>query len=103
MVQVQARTCEGCGKPKGCIPIAGGYWHLKCWRASERSVEKIERPADLIAAVDALRGPGGRRHKLPPGECKYCDGEKGSFHPSHDASSGCESGKHNHCTCDSCF
>ena len=44
-----------------------------------------------------------RRHKLPPGECSYCDGEKGDFHPPHDASRGCESGGHNHCSCDNCF
>ncbi len=47
-----------------------------------------------------------RRHKLPPGECKYCDHEReisNDFHPSHDATNGCESGKHNHCTCDKCF
>lgn len=44
-----------------------------------------------------------RRHKLPPGECSYCDGVKGDFHPPHDASDRCESGKHNHCSCDECF
>ena len=44
-----------------------------------------------------------RRHKLPAGECKYCDGEKGTFHPSHDASDKCESGKRAHCSCDTCF
>ncbi len=44
-----------------------------------------------------------RRHKLPPGECKYCDEEEGHFHPPHDASSRCESGKHAHCSCDTCF
>jgi hypothetical protein len=42
-----------------------------------------------------------RRHKVPG--CSYCDGEKTSFHPSHDASSRCESGKRNHCSCDACF
>lgn len=50
--------------------------------------------------------PQPRRHKAPPGECKYCDDMRFAgedFHPSHDASSRCESGKHNHCTCDTCF
>ena len=34
--------------------------------------------------------------------CRGCelDGNRG---PSHDASWGCESGKHPHCTCDECF
>jgi hypothetical protein len=47
-----------------------------------------------------------RRHKLALGECKFCDHERAQgndFHPSHDASLRCESGKHNHCTCDVCF
>ena len=62
-----------------------------------------ERPANLLAAVEALRGPSARRHKLPKGECQSCDRETSDFHPSHDASERCESGKHNHCTCDTCF
>lgn len=59
----------------------------------------------LLENVEALRG-GSRRHKLPPGECKYCDRERdagSTFHPPHDASQRCESGKHSHCTCDTCF
>lgn len=65
-----------------------------------------EKPADLIAAVDALAGPTSRRHKALPGDCSYCDRERAgnvSFHPPHDASSSCGSGKHNHCSCDTCF
>ena len=65
----------------------------------------VKRPENLLAAVDALRSTE-RRHKLPEGECTYCDRERAqgvSFHPSHDASSMCESGKHSHCTCDTCF
>lgn len=49
---------------------------------------------------------GSRRHKADPGECKFCDEERAKnsdFHPPHDASDRCESGKHNHCTCDTCF
>lgn len=47
-----------------------------------------------------------RRHKAPEGECATCDREReacNSFHPPHDASPNCESGKHNHCSCDMCF
>lgn len=47
-----------------------------------------------------------RRHKAPLGECKFCDEMRGvatDFHPSHDASPRCESGKHAHCSCDICF
>lgn len=49
---------------------------------------------------------GSRRHKLEPGECAYCDRERAAdtdFHPSHDASERCQSGKHAHCSCDTCF
>jgi hypothetical protein len=47
-----------------------------------------------------------RRHKLPKGECPYCDREReagNNFHPWHDASRYCKSGKRPHCTCDRCF
>lgn len=47
-----------------------------------------------------------RRHKAEPGECPTCDRERAKnsdFHPPHDASPRCESGKHNHCSCDTCF
>lgn len=46
------------------------------------------------------------RHKAPPGECAYCDRErelKNDFHPSHDASRNCKSGRRSHCSCDLCF
>lgn len=35
--------------------------------------------------------------------CKYCQNSKGTMHPNHFASSRCESGRRNHCTCDTCF
>jgi len=45
-----------------------------------------------------------RRQKAQSGECAYCDREgSNSFHPPHDASPRCESGKHSHCSCDTCF
>ena len=37
-------------------------------------------------------------------DCTYCAAHKpGEMMPPHDASSRCESGKRNHCTCDTCF
>lgn len=47
-----------------------------------------------------------RRHKVPAGACVTCDQERArgsDFHPSHDASPRCESGKRAHCSCDLCF
>jgi len=47
-----------------------------------------------------------RRRLAPPGECVVCDGMRASgetFAPLHDAHPRCESGKHSHCTCDTCF
>ena len=38
--------------------------------------------------------------------CTYCQGERergNTFFPSHHASERCQSGKRNHCTCDTCF
>jgi hypothetical protein len=64
--------------------------------------EGKETPLQIAAR---LRN-GTRRHKLPQGECAYCDRERAAnveFHPYHDASDRCQSGKHAHCTCDTCF
>ena len=42
-------------------------------------------------------------HNYDP-ECNYCIAHyRQSISPSHYASLGCESGGHNHCTCDVCF
>lgn len=46
------------------------------------------------------------RKKAGPGECSRCDefrAQGEDFHPNHYASSRCESGGRNHCTCDVCF
>lgn len=54
--------------------------------------------------TEGLHYKSGRRWKLPPGECKTCDEWRDEkFHPAHDASPRCQSGKHSHCTCDTCF
>jgi len=63
---------------------------------------------DHLKRVESLRAGCGvrRRHQLPKGECAYCDRERESgntFHPSHDASDQCRSGKRIHCSCDTCF
>lgn len=42
----------------------------------------------------------------PLGECNYCDREReqgNEFFPPHTARPSCQSGRHNHCTCDTCF
>lgn len=65
----------------------------------------IERPKDLQAAVNSLR-ISSRRHQVDDGACPYCDREKAAgntFHPSHDASENCQSGKYSHCSCGTCF
>ena len=49
-----------------------------------------------------LATPPPRRRRLPKGECPSCDRD-GPVGPSHDASPYCQSGKHPHCTCDTCF
>lgn len=52
------------------------------------------------------QAPARRQHKLEPGQCAYCDRERedgNDWHPSHDASQNCQSGKHPHCSCDTCF
>ena len=55
----------------------------------------------LFAAGAALRYFIRRQH-VP--ECSICARyAPGDFFPPHDASPRCESGRHNHCTCDTCF
>jgi hypothetical protein len=42
----------------------------------------------------------------PEGECSYCDRARATgdlMMPPHTASPRCESGNHNHCTCDRCY
>lgn len=43
-------------------------------------------------------------HYRPLGECTYCDAHRSDpMMPCHVASKNCESGKRNHCTCDTCY
>lgn len=43
-------------------------------------------------------------YRRPPGECAYCDAHRDDpMMPSHTASARCESGRHPHCTCDTCY
>lgn len=42
----------------------------------------------------------------PEGECAYCDRERAlgnKWFPPHTARPNCQSGRHNHCTCDGCY
>lgn len=42
----------------------------------------------------------------PEGECAYCDRERAQgnkWFPPHTARPQCQSGQHNHCTCDTCY
>jgi hypothetical protein len=51
---------------------------------------------------------GGTRERYVPDtekypECETCREINGGFGPRHEASINCRSGKHAHCTCDTCF
>lgn len=69
------------------------------------------KPATILPFREPEQSPaplyrGPRRYLLEPGECPYCDrlrDEKAYLYPPHDASQNCRSGKHSHCTCDTCF
>lgn len=55
-------------------------------------------------ATSVVRVKAARVIRAFDGECAYCDRNRhDNMMPPHDASSRCESGKHNHCTCDICF
>jgi hypothetical protein len=53
---------------------------------------------------EAAPQAGGRLRRMPVGKCNYCDQHgDNQMMPPHQPSRNCESGKHNHCTCDVCF
>lgn len=57
--------------------------------------------APILNAISGETKPG-----IYVDGCAYCEREKAAgntFFPRHFASDRCESGKHNHCTCDTCF
>lgn len=64
---------------------------------------KIERRSDgKFKPIDAQP----RRHCAAAGTCAICDAacaKDVTFHPPHDPSPRCESGKRAHCSCDICF
>lgn len=75
------------------------YVALDGWKADVRSAlhktKKVVRYGGLTPR---------RRHKVD--DCPTCweYSKDGNQHfPSHDASPRCESGRHNHCTCDTCW
>lgn len=67
--------------------------------------DRIALANEIFAEAHATAA-AAHRHKVPEGECAYCDRERAAgndFHPAHDASPRCESGKRAHCSCDTCF
>ena len=75
---------------------------------SKYTIEKVEM---YVVCVDGIR-LGVPTHKFGAEttlrrlekDCKYCN--ENAFEPmmpNHNASLRCESGRHNHCTCDTCF
>jgi hypothetical protein len=46
--------------------------------------------------------PCGNAEHEPCSQCEYI-AANGGFGPPHNASPKCESGRHSHCTCDTCF
>lgn len=69
-------------------------------------LSEINQPEENHDMAKDAAAPIHPRHKAPEGECVTCDRERATgnnFHPPHDASPRCESGWHNHCTCDTCF
>jgi hypothetical protein len=63
------------------------------------------QPIKRLTALPAS-SYGWRNHKAPEGSCATCDEmrrERNDFHPSHDASAACHSGRRSHCSCDECF
>jgi hypothetical protein len=80
-------------------PIASGIDSGEAGETSEAQARPEGQEPGGVAET-----PTPRRSILPEGECAYCDRTRShSIAPSHDASPNCQSGKHPHCTCDTCF
>lgn len=61
------------------------------------------KTAPLKRKDDSASSPHPERRWRVHG-CRTCiETPPGALMPPHDASSRCESGKHSHCTCDTCF
>jgi hypothetical protein len=88
----------------------------RVWRSDvyARDPNAMKPSGDFLTVQSILRifgppttrrvSPATRAHWLPPGECAFCDSHHlDPMMPYHDASSRCESGKHPHCTCDTCY
>jgi hypothetical protein len=58
---------------------------------------------EIKAAVGkaALQERKARQDEIA--NCAYCQANKGQMAPRHFASPRCESGRHNHCSCEICF
>lgn len=78
------------------------------------AVETLPRKTEAsVEQLDDWHGATAVRVRFTDGDCtvyvtgcNYCDSERAAgetFFPHHYASDRCESGKHSHCTCDTCF
>lgn len=67
--------------------------------------ETAEARAAYEAAAAIKPATNTQRRTYVVNGCPTCELVKqhGGFGPPHDASPRCESGKHEHCTCDGCF
>lgn len=62
------------------------------------------RPEAVGSPLSMEQQAAQHRYRRAAGECAYCDRNRNdSMMPSHTPSSRCESGKHAHCTCDTCY
>ena len=90
-VTPQTRTCPNCGEAWFGTPTVGDEGPDV---GPDRSKCRTCMCVWLSDGTIALQG-----------SCSTCDEIKtsGGFGPRHEASPNCQSGKHSHCTCDTCF
>lgn len=66
--------------------------------------ESVEKYGSNLTELDGIKVFLTGRKIAWRADCSYCIlHAPGSMMPSHTASEMCQSGKHNHCTCDTCF
>jgi hypothetical protein len=76
------------------------WWNL--YTKSKDSPETAEAHTASKSFHEAVLAKFGKSHSKYP-DCRECISVSVFGGPRHEASKNCKSGKHNHCSCDTCF
>ena len=87
-------------------PPQGEHWCSECCHWDDDCICEDEPPQETEQEHMKRMLEFGLSHKrlYRSDDCAYCQAHKDdSMMPPHQASSNCESGRYDHCTCDTCY